>query len=579
MNLNSFKFLRPHTLKTCSSHRKHAYTSFFYAFHTAVRRSTKAVATDSPHDGSLDDSQKRIEKLKSIDDVSNVYPRVKREKDIWSQPSLSRLRTDYNDLTIGEVKEDAKTTVKGRIQSIRTSGSKLRFYDVTDGTTHLQVMSNLGRIVNDGTLNEDERGKVKESWKRAGQILRKGDWALFTGYPSRTTSGELSISTTEVPELLAPSLHQVPEELTDPETRSRSPHVDMIVNQRPRDILRIRHHVEKYICDELTARGLIQVRTPMLSSNSGGATARPFTTLSTEAPDIELKLRVAPELFLKRLLVGNMGEGVFEIGQAFRNEGIDATHNPEFTICEFYKPFATIDDLIELTEDLVSGLADHTRKLRTQTTHPLDEIDLEFKSPFRRIELIPAIQAAIGLELPDLISSGAQQQLLILFNRLNLIPPDKPSVPRLLDALCSKFIEPQCQAPTFIINPPECLSPLAKSFIDIKTGQKVGARAELFIKGREYANMYEEENSPFEQRKKFEEQVRHRNIDKEDGEGVNAIDENYISALEWGLPPTGGWGCGVDRLCMLFSGTDRISDVLPFGTLRNVVSLAQPPRR
>ena len=194
----------------------------------------------------------------------------------------------------------------------------------------------------------------------------------------------------------------------------------------------------------------------------------------------------------------------------------------------------------------------------------------DFSSPLPRLDFIPAIEAEIGKQLPILTWSHAQAEVMSLFGEFKIPLPSLPTLPRLLDKLSSHFLEPQCSKPTWIINHPECLSPLSKSFIHPDNQQRVSARAELFVSKTELVNCYEEENSPLEQRLKFETQLQYH----EGGTDVG-IDEKYLQALEWGLPPTGGWGCGVDRLCMLFSGTKRIADVLPFGTLRNVVGLGR----
>lgn len=216
-----------------------------------------------------------------------------------------------------------------------------------------------------------------------------------------------------------------------------------------------------------------------------------------------------------------------------------------------------------MTEDLLSGLAAHIRSSNTGTLNPTSA---NFAAPFRRIDFISGIEESIGRKLPDLETPEALDQVGAIFADLSLPLPTNPTLPRLLDELCSVYVEPQCVDPTFIINPPECLSPLSKSFIHPTTKQRVAARGELFIEGKEVVNTYEEENSPFEQRRKFEDQLRFSKAAGEPGE----IDESYLEALEWGLPSTGGWGCGIDRLCMLFTGAKRISDVLPFGNLRAV---------
>ena len=202
--------------------------------------------------------------------------------------------------------------------------------------------------------------------------------------------------------------------------------------------------------------------------------------------------------------------------------------------------------------------------------HSLAPPKHDYSPPFPRLDFIPAIEAALGKQLPYLTWPDSQTQLCMLFSECNIPLPSDPTIPRLLDRLSTKYLEPQCFEPTWIINHPECLSPLSKTFIHPENQQRVSARAELFVRNTELVNCYEEENSPEEQRRKFEAQLKYQEKGSDAG-----IDESYLQALEWGLPPTGGWGCGIDRLCMLFSGTHKIADVLPFGTLRNVVGLGR----
>ncbi|SLM36854.1 lysyl-trna synthetase [Lasallia pustulata] len=340
---------------------------------------------------------------------------------------------------------------------------------------------------------------------------------------------------------------------------------NFLVNQRSSDLIRLRSeivcYVRRYFLDDCQT----EVQTPILAARAGGAIARPFATSATEFPERQLVLRIAPELWLKRMIIGGH-DRVFEIGPSFRNEGLDPSHNPEFTTCEFYRAYTNIDELMSITETLFSGLARHTTSLIRETFTSINPPNIDFTPPFRQIEFIPAIEAAIRRELPDLTSATAQADLVKLFHDLAVPLPTSATLPRLLDRLSNLYIEPQCTAPTFVINHPECLSPLSKSFAH-SGAHRVSARAELFVNGQELVNMYEEENSPFEQRRKFVEQLNYR-----DDENTASIDEDYIEALEWGLPPTGGWGCGIDRLCMLLSGTSRIGDVLSFGTLRNVAA-------
>jgi lysyl-tRNA synthetase class 2 len=359
----------------------------------------------------------------------------------------------------------------------------------------------------------------------------------------------VSITATELPTTLAPTLQPIPEDITDPEFRMHNRHADMIVHPRERDVLFFRQRILQVLRAYLTGSRFIEVNTPLLQAGAGGAIARPFETTATEFSDLKLNLRVAPELFLKRLIIGGMPR-VFEIGPAFRNEGLDATHNPEFTTCEFYSVMATLDNLMTITEVLFKRFAATAKQAREKAMKMLPDLDHLFEEEsFARLEFIPTIESAVREKspewtFPDLATSDAQGQLLRVFDEFKITKPAFPNMPRLLDALAGHFIEPLCTKPTFIIHHPECMSPLAKSF-DAEPmstsgiSHRVSARAELFIDSREYVNCYEEENSPLEQRRKFEEQLAYRAED--DGETSRGVDESYVGALEWGLPPVGGW--------------------------------------
>ncbi|RMY79249.1 hypothetical protein D0862_13212 [Hortaea werneckii] len=358
----------------------------------------------------------------------------------------------------------------------------------------------------------------------------------------------------------------------------------MLANPSSVQPLLVRHHVVQALRDHLNKTQFVEVTTPLLTAGAGGAVARPFETEATELEGQKLNLRIAPELWLKRLIVGGMSR-IYEIGPAFRNEGVDATHNPEFTICEFYEACATLDSLMTKTELLLREMKQRIDEARAPASsspissgsprlRDLPEVKLDLQSPFRRLEFLPALESAMKTPLPNLSTPSAHENLLSLFAAQNLDIPSNPTLPRLLDALAAHYLEPLCDQPTFITHHPAALSPLSKHFRCPTTGQTIAARAELFIHGREFANMYEEENSPFAQRSKFLEQLRYRAVDGE-GDGQKDVDESYLEALEWGMPPTGGWGCGVDRLVMLFSGRERMSEVLAFGSLRNVVGLGR----
>lgn len=413
----------------------------------------------------------------------------------------------------------------------------------------------------------------------------------FQGYPYRTLSGQFSMHVTDLPKLLSPSLHTLPESVTDENTLARFPQLDLLINRPKRDLLRLRHTVETEIQKYLHKLGFTKVTTPILGADTGGAIARPFITTSTAYHSTPLKLRIAQELALKKLVAADLGR-VYEIGPNFRNEGIDATHNPEFTTCEFYRPFADLYDLMAMTEEMLSQIYAAIVARRTENSLSLTSLpDIPFTPirPFKRLPFLKTLANAIhplapSFRLPRSLSESSRPEFLTLFSHLDLAVPANPTVPRLLDALGAHFVEPLCEEPTFVTHYPAVMSPLAKSFVDEETGHLVAARAELFVKGVEYANMYEEENDPFAQAQKFLYQARF--LDEPEAalaavEGVGEGDKGkltpgqryYIKVLEMGLPPTGGWGAGIERLVMLFGGAKRIADVLPFGTLRGVVAM------
>ena len=293
-------------------------------------------------------------------------------------------------------------------------------------------------------------------------------------------------------------------------------------------ILRLRSHIIQHIRDFFISRDFVEVQTPILSDTFGGAVAKPFLTEATRAyRGKQLALRIAPELWLKRLVIGGL-DRVFEIGAQFRNEGIDNTHNPEFTTCEFYQAYAGLEDIISTTEQLLSSMARKVSELKSGKLKDLPEIGMDFTAPFRRLEFIPALEAAMGHKLPILHENTktVTLELLSLFETLSISTPPMLTIPRLLDKLSSRYLEPQCIEPTFIVNHPEALSPLSKT--RLMHNQRVSSRVELFVNGKELVNAYEEENSPTEQRRKFVMQAGWKDDDVigggEDGEEV---DEAY----------------------------------------------------
>ncbi|KAF3038003.1 hypothetical protein E8E12_008612 [Didymella heteroderae] len=551
MSRSSLHFLRPYRYRSTpclKPQHAQAYLSVQRRF-----KQTAANAFTGPHDV---EKQKRLDQLKNVKPLGDYHPQL-----VYPAGAESLSLRDFNAkfADIQDTKAE-NVSVFGRVRSVRLSGSKLMFLDIERDTQRLQVM------VERKKLSEDDS---EEKFKSLKKVARMGDWISVEGNPTRTSSGQLTVLALKVPQILAPCLHHIPDKVDNAETLARRPHIHSLTSDEPADTLRLRALIYDYIRTAFIQTGFLEVETPMFDVNAGGAIARPFETVANEMSNMPIRLRIAPELNLKRLIVGGQDK-VFEIGRVFRNEGVDNTHNPEFSTCEFYEVGATLPQLIERTEHLIHGLHRAIESLRSTYFPTLAAPEgIDFTTPFAQLPFIPTIERASGRTLPDLASATATEDVLAFFKELSLEVPPNPTLPRLLDTLAELYIEPLCQNPTFITHHPEALSPLSKSFVCPTTQQRVAARVELFIAGREYVNAYEEENSPFEQRRKFMAQQEYHT------EGQGAIDESYLEALEWGMPPTGGWGCGLDRLVMLFASKKRIADVLPFGTLRNVVGIAK----
>ncbi|KAI8849135.1 hypothetical protein BC829DRAFT_362100, partial [Chytridium lagenaria] len=437
----------------------------------------------------------------------------------------------------------------GRVVSRRDAGKKLVFLDIERNNTKLQAV-----------LKSSMMGP--ETFQASPQISI-GDVIHVQGFPGKTPSGQLSIFAKSF-SMLAPCLHRLPNVLSDSETRSRQRYLDMIVNKHSIDTIKVRSKIISTIREFLNSREFIEVETPILASQAGGANARPFSTVMN-ANEMKLEMRISPEIYLKKLVIGGLDK-VFEIGKQFRNEGLDPFHNPEFTTCEFYQAYATIDDMVAITEDLLRSISLKvlgTTKVKMPGGFSGDGTEIDLDLPFKRIDILPTLEARLELKLPDFTGPEEDivRRLLEICSERCIPCPGPKTIPRLLDRLISEFIEPDCVSPTFLFGHPSIMSPLAKD----GDSPGVSERFELFIGGKEIVNAYSELNNPLLQRSKFQNQVKDRTAGDVE---AHPMDESFCTALEYGLPPTAGWGLGVDRLCMFFTGCRRIRDVIPFPILK-----------
>ncbi|KAK0371907.1 lysyl-tRNA synthetase [Colletotrichum limetticola] len=468
---------------------------------------------------------------------------------------------DFGHLKSGEHDKEKVVRVGARIYNKRASGNKLFFYDIRAEGVKVQVMAQAQEVAEGSPSFEDQHVH-----------LRRGDIVGIIGYPGRTApkskiekgeEGELSIFATEFI-LLTPCLHTLPDEyygFKDHEERHRKRYLDLIMNDKSRQILIARSKMVTYIRRFFDDRDFIEVETPMMGPIAGGATAAPFKTHHNDL-DMQMFMRIAPELYLKELVVGGLHR-VYELGRQFRNEGIDLTHNPEFTTCEFYQAFADVYDIMDLTEELVSGLVKHVTggyKTKFHTQHG-EVYEVNWEKPWKRFEMIPELEKATGEKFPpadQLHTAETNEFLQKVLKKMNLECSPPLTNARMIDKLVGEYIEEQCVNPSFIFGHPQVMSPLAKYHRDIPG---LCERFEAFVCKKEIVNAYTELNDPFDQRLRFEEQARQK--DQGDDE-AQLIDENFCMSLEYGLPPTGGWGMGIDRMVMFLTDNYSIREVLAF---------------
>ncbi len=450
------------------------------------------------------------------------------------------LKDRFPDLVPGAVTGEV-VTVAGRLMNTREMG-KLIFAVLSDISGTIQL------FVDMRTLGDDKF--------KAFSGLDAGDWIGATGEVIATKRGELSVRISEF-ELLQKSLRPLPGKwhgLKDIEQRSRRRYLDLLTNADARSVALTRAKIISELRRQFESRGYIEVETPVLLSQATGGIAKPFKT-HHNALDMEMQLRIATELFLKRLVVGGI-ERVFEIGRIFRNEGIDATHNPEFTMLESYEAFADYNDMMVLVEDVVAACALEATG-STEITYAGKQIDLA--GPYRRATMLELVQEAVGSEIGYDVPLPELSEIAGLHG---IEPAGHWGVGKVIEALFDRLVEGGLWAPTFVTEHPIETSPLARIH---REKPHVTERFELIIAGAEYANAFSELNDPFDQRERFEAQAAAKAAGDEE---AHPIDEDYIRALEYGLPPTGGLGIGVDRLIMLLTDTHHIREVILFPTMR-----------
>lgn len=437
--------------------------------------------------------------------------------------------------------KETEVKMAGRIMAIRGHG-KTCFMDMQDKTGRIQV------YVRKDVIGEENYALIK--------LMDIGDTVGITGTAFRTHMGELSIKANSV-EMLSKSLRPLPEKwhgLKDVETRYRQRYVDLIVNPEVRDTFVKRSQIIRSVREVLDSHDFLEVETPILNTIAGGAAARPFISYHN-ALDMQVYMRIAPELYLKRLIVGGM-DRVYEMGRVFRNEGIDNRHNPEFTSVEIYQAFADYRDMMDLTEEVVVKTAE---KVLGTTTINYEGTTIELASPWKRMSMIEAVKEYSGKDFTDVTDL---EEARAIAKELNVAIEPSFGIGKIINACFEEYVEDKLIQPTFITGHPKEISPLAKSNPE---NPEITDRFEAYIYGREICNGFTELNDPIDQKERFLKQVEERaNGDEE----ANMMDEDFVNALEYGLAPTGGLGIGIDRLVMFLTNSSTIRDVLFFPTMK-----------
>ena len=459
------------------------------------------------------------------------------------------LQEQFTDLPNGE-EADFEVSIAGRVMARRVFG-KLAFFTLQDGTGNIQLFLDK-KTIQTAMADTDE-----QAFTHLKQLTDVGDFLGVKGIIKRTDKGELSVKVSTYA-VLTKALLPLPDKwhgLTDVAKRYRQRYVDLIVNPEVRNTFRKRAQITASIRRYLDQRDFIEIETPVLQAEPGGADARPFVTYHNTL-DMELYLRIATELHLKRLIVGGF-ERVFEMGRIFRNEGISTRHNPEFTSIELYQAYADYNDMMDITEALIVNVSEEVLGT-TQITYQGEAIDLS--TPWKRITMHDAVQEKLGVNFAEFTDLAAAKAAAKAAGLQSI--DECPSIGHLLNEAFEQTVEPTLIQPTFITDYPVEISPLAKPH---RSKPGLVERFELFIVGRETANSFSELTDPIDQRQRLEAQA----AKKAAGDlEAQSLDEDFVTALEYGMPPTGGMGMGIDRLIMLLTDSPSIRDVIAFPLLK-----------
>ncbi len=483
--------------------------------------------------------RQRKDKLLRLRSEEGYDPYV---NETWDrQDTLASVRERFEHLQPEEEDTNAVIKTAGRVMTVRRQG-KATFADLADETSRMQLYFQLNSV-----------------GEKAYDFLKKwvdsGDWIGIIGHPCRTRRGELTIMVTEY-RLLSKAIRPLPEKwhgLTDTEIRYRRRYMDLIANPEVREVFRKRSRIISSFRETLESHGTLEVETPILSVLAGGANARPFKTFHN-ALGVDMYMRIAVELYLKRLVVGMMGR-VYEIGRNFRNEGIDTMHNPEFTMMEVYWPYCNYVDMMNLAEELIRNAAKAIGTLEIEW----NGTKLDLSKPFHRITMREAVKKYAGVDF-DTIKTDEEARAVAREKGLEITGHESRFA--VLNMLFEEFGEENLIEPTFLLGHPTEISPLSKRDPE---DTDYTHRFELFMYGKEVANAFSELNDPLDQRERFEDQARKK---AEGDDEAHVFDEDFINAIEAGLPPTGGMGIGMDRVVMFLTGAKSIRDVILFPAMK-----------